>query len=62
MLCSTCGSGFTREEASTGNLDFCHPTVIDDSNIYDPPELSTLGYLYHGIGQHGRGHCKVTAA
>ncbi|MNM56876.1 UDP-glucose 6-dehydrogenase TuaD [compost metagenome] len=38
------------------------PVVFDGRNIYDPLELSTLGYLYHGIGRPQVGHCKVTAA
>ncbi|MBJ9976542.1 UDP-glucose/GDP-mannose dehydrogenase family protein [Pseudomonas sp. S75] len=38
------------------------PVLFDGRNIYDPSELSTLGYLYHGIGRPGVGHCKVTAA
>ncbi|QCI13278.1 hypothetical protein E6B08_18730 [Pseudomonas putida] len=38
------------------------PAIFDDRNIYDPFELSTLGYLYHGIGRPRAGHCKVTAA
>lgn len=38
------------------------PVLFDGRNIYDPSELSTLGYLYHGIGRPGAGHCKVTAA
>ncbi|WDY59757.1 UDP-glucose dehydrogenase family protein [Pseudomonas sp. PSKL.D1] len=38
------------------------PVVFDGRNIYDPSELSTLGYLYHGIGRPPVGHCKVTAA
>ncbi|MDZ3992901.1 UDP-glucose/GDP-mannose dehydrogenase family protein [Pseudomonas sp. Teo4] len=38
------------------------PVVFDGRNIYDPQELSTLGYLYHGIGRPQAGHCKVTAA
>jgi len=38
------------------------PVVFDGRNIYDPLELSTLGYLYHGIGRPQAGHCKVTAA
>ncbi|AYG45664.1 hypothetical protein DV532_15725 [Pseudomonas sp. Leaf58] len=40
----------------------CHPTVMYDGNIYDPPELSTLGNLYLPIGRPGVGHCKVSAA
>lgn len=38
------------------------PVLFDGRNIYDPSELSTLGYLYHGIGRPQAGHCKVTAA
>ncbi|HGM5581541.1 TPA: UDP-glucose/GDP-mannose dehydrogenase family protein [Pseudomonas putida] len=38
------------------------PVLFDGRNIYDPSELSTLGYLYHGIGRPQVGHCKVTAA
>ncbi|MCO7634440.1 UDP-glucose/GDP-mannose dehydrogenase family protein [Pseudomonas guariconensis] len=38
------------------------PVLFDGRNIYDPSELSTLGYLYHGIGRPRAGHCKVTAA
>lgn len=38
------------------------PVIFDGRNIYDPLELSTLGYLYHGIGRPQAGHCKVTAA
>jgi len=38
------------------------PVVFDGRNIYDPSELTTLGYLYHGIGRPQAGHCKVTAA
>ena len=38
------------------------PVVFDGRNIYDAQELSTLGYLYHGIGRPQVGHCKVTAA
>ncbi len=38
------------------------PAIFDGRNIYDPFELSTLGYLYHGIGRPRAGHCKVTAA
>ena len=38
------------------------PVVFDGRNIYDPGELSTLGFLYHGIGRPVAGHCKVTAA
>ncbi|MDF0731650.1 UDP-glucose/GDP-mannose dehydrogenase family protein [Pseudomonas entomophila] len=38
------------------------PVLFDGRNIYDPSELTTLGYLYHGIGRSQGGHCKVTAA
>ncbi|MFV3402397.1 UDP-glucose dehydrogenase family protein [Pseudomonas sp. NY15463] len=38
------------------------PVLFDGRNIYDPSELTTLGYLYHGIGRPQAGHCKVTAA
>src|SRR5690606_38631896 len=38
------------------------PVLFDGRNIYDPLELSTLGYLYHGIGRPPAGHCKVSAA
>ena len=38
------------------------PVLFDGRNIYDPSELSSLGYLYHGIGRPVGGHCKVTAA
>lgn len=38
------------------------PELSDGRNIYDPLELTTLGYLYHGIGRTRAGHCKVTAA
>ncbi|QXH49712.1 UDP-glucose/GDP-mannose dehydrogenase family protein [Pseudomonas fakonensis] len=38
------------------------PVLFDGRNIYDPSELTTLGYLYHGIGRPRVGHCKVTAA
>lgn len=38
------------------------PVLFDGRNIYDPSELSALGFLYHGIGRPGAGHCKVSAA
>ncbi|MGE7989733.1 UDP-glucose dehydrogenase family protein [Pseudomonas sp. NPDC089554] len=38
------------------------PVLFDGRNIYDPFELTELGYLYHGIGRPQVGHCKVTAA
>ncbi|CAM3674811.1 UDP-glucose 6-dehydrogenase [Pseudomonas reidholzensis] len=38
------------------------PVVFDGRNIYDSSELTTLGYLYHGVGRPQAGHCKVRAA
>ncbi|SPO56121.1 protein of unknown function [Pseudomonas sp. JV551A1] len=56
------GAGLPAKRPVQATPICCHPAVIDDSNIYDPPELSTLGYLYLPIDRPQVGHCKVTAA
>ena len=36
--------------------------LFDGRNLYDPKQLSALGFVYRGIGRPALGHCKASAA